>query len=336
MRYGWTVLSIISVFSCLADWLPSSDGVGYVFVPGFRQSERHTAYYADSYAASTGEILICDSTLHTLPSHCFSFNFPEIRLIDLDGEYRPADLFSRLFSYVQQTALRVFDRIRGTKVLGQSRNGQSIKKHWIEIPKVSLGQQEDIECLSDAYDSYVKQYTPRSIILYGASRGAATILSFMGSTYLEKKNKYVSAVVLEGCYDSFDHTFSHYGRLKKFFYYKLAHSFLYDKDTKPLEPIDFVDTFPHDIPLLFISSKKDTIVAAECVCTLAQRLKALGHSDVYLLELHNASHIGYFCDDVIDTERYRSVVHAFYAAYDLPYIPSYACRGTALLKQCKL
>jgi hypothetical protein len=322
---------------CPSAWVGlTSPSVRYLFSSGFLMSERHAIFYANQYKATTGEQASSKSTLGVMPDTCVSFNFGEIQLTKNSSTCRSLNFFSKFFSFIEQMGLRIHAKRRGTIIRGQSKTGASIKKYWIDTEKITLGQQPDIDCLSLHYDRLISPEGIDGVVLYGVSRGAATTLSFMGSSYLDKADKKVKAVILEGCYDSFTRTFDYYGFLNRFICKKLAYKFLYTIDTKPSEPIDFIGKFPKDVPVLFVSSKKDNIVSYKSIRRLASLLKQAGHEHVYLLELANSSHIGYFCEDFMDAHRYKSAVHALYCKYGLPHDPVYASRGAGLLNRCLL
>lgn len=64
-------------------------------------------------------------------------------------------------------------------------------------------------------------------------------------------------------------------------------------DPHGLAPLDCVKNFPHDIPVLLITSKKDTFVSAENVWNVYNALKKAGRPDVYLLQLENSTYPRY-------------------------------------------
>ena len=91
----------------------------------------------------------------------------------------------------------------------------------------------------------------------------------------------------------------------------------------------------YNVPVLFITSKKDTRVPAHSTKNLCTALCNAGYQDIYLLELENSHHSGYMKDPQ-DAAKYQSVVHAFYKKYGLSHNIEYAQQGITLLEDCKV
>lgn len=324
---------VFFLYLFVASWVYPYTWVGlhenttkYLLAPGFCMSERNAAYYCDHYHAKSGEVILSKSSMEVLPSSCSSFNFPEVCLTE-----KSVSIISRLLSRVQQLALCIHDWLRETAVQG-SYDQHTVARHWINIESIDLGQEKDVAILSSEYDQLENT---NSIVLYGISRGAATTFIFMSSEYYNKSAARVKLVILEGCYDTLFHVFDHISGVKHWVYERFAERYLPAFIEERIEPIDFVGKFPRDVPILFVTSAQDTTVSSCCTKTLCNKLVESGHQQVYLVELHSSGHIGYFCHNKEDVEKYQSTVHALYKFYNLPYIEEYAQKGEVLLEEAK-
>jgi hypothetical protein len=191
-----------------------------------------------------------------------------------------------------------------------------LSEYAIDTSRVSIGQATDTNEHYEKYQLWSKETPNSSCILWGVSRGAATTFCSMA------KHQYqdVKLVILEGCFGKMEKVFtsllSHYPaklvhRLVPLYYKAFDH-------TSKQEPLDLVDQFPPNIPVVFITSKKDEVVPCENTIELAHALAARGKNDVYLYVLESSYHSEYS----IKTEKYKyfDFIHAIYRHYNLDYI----------------
>jgi hypothetical protein len=150
----------------------------------------------------------------------------------------------------------------------------------------------------------------------------------------------VKLVVLEACFDSVSSAAHNSGlffgwqKLEKTFVKKL--SALTQFKDEGIAPIKLIADFPEQVPVLFVTSKKDHIVPIDSVSKVVCALRQRGKNPVYMLVLEHSSHPKYMMDDKKDTENYRDCLHALYKYLNLPYIPTYAVAGEKklLLEKC--
>lgn len=214
---------------------------------------------------------------------------------------------------------------------------------------VSYGQEPDIQSHYLKYQAWLDRINKNNgLILWGVSRGtAATFCAFARYKYPE-----VKLVVLEGAIDSVANiartiamnTF----RSERAASYALGafrtatgflHKFnLFGYSPNGVSPIDMVNEFPENIPVVFVTSKKDSVVPAENTENIAKRLAERGKNDVYVLRLENSSHPNYMYDDKNDRDIYEAFIHAVYRKYGLQHDHELADKGEpwlekALIKQ---
>lgn len=224
-----------------------------------------------------------------LYSSCCAVNFPDARRNE-DGTYKEAFHENLVF-------LRQFKRS-------------------------SIGQDSDIECFKRVYDQYLTRGGKnKNIVLYGASRGASTIINFMARSRLNS----VKALVLESPLDS---VHNHVGEiLGKWKYVPGLHWFghhfivpcLYRKyNPRGVQPLDVVDKIQPDVPVLFVCSKTELFYpeTIRLYKKLARARHAQGQNNVHLLVLESGEHCGLLYDHHCGG-LYCGVVRAFYDAYGI-------------------
>jgi hypothetical protein len=233
----------------------------------------------------------------------------------------------------------------GVHVSGvDSVNGHTVMSHAIHLSEYSLGQSSDIVSLYEKYKYWLNlqgEDKKEGLIVWGASRGTLAILCALSNPEYKNDYKNVRLVVLEGAVDSIPNVLpKRFGRATpvvthalKFFH---KHGFIkYDHDNGP-SPLSTVQNFPANIPVVFITSKSDTIVPPENTRHIAWELAKQNKNDVFLLELEHSTHPYYMYDNKEDHERYEQFIHAVYEKYHLAHKPELAVKGRELLDKCKL
>lgn len=224
-------------------------------------------------------------------------------------------------------------------------NNQSVGYHAPNIFNMSVGQEVDMSTHRKKYDSWLaKEDKSDGLILWGVSRGtAATFCAYEKEQYPE-----VKLVVLEGAIDSVQNIVPKYvakvlpiDSIAKqvtravnagLSFFKKQGITQYDPAGP--SPLKSVARFPTGIPVVFITSKKDSVVSCENTEHIAKALAERGLNDVYLLKLKKSSHPNYMFDDIDDHNQYETFIHAVYKKYNLRHDPELAKAGAPLLQQC--
>lgn len=203
--------------------------------------------------------------------------------------------------------------------------------------ETSLAQENEIACLSRAYDEITveSQGENQNIVFFGVSRGASTIINFIGSNNQIK----VDAVILESPFDSVESIVENKIKqmrlnwmpgIKKIGYHIM--SFIFAKHKREgMRPIDMVSKIQRDIPILIVCSQQDPLVPASSSIRLYRALIQAGHNHTYLLVTKEGRHAKIISD--ADDTTYKKVVHAFYKKYNLPHDNRYAQQGKNILKE---
>lgn len=299
--------------------------VSYVYAPGIFCSEVHLAKYRKPFQASTGEKVSCEIGIETIGVNSVACNFAEIR------PNRLGSLMARAVTKPVRAVTGWFTRQRGIKIDRQLGYGTySVADHSLALSKVNIGQNQDVNIYHETVRKQLQKKSDsdgQKVILYGTSRGSATVFNY----FAHHDSPEVAAVVCEGVFDSVPNIANYSNRLTRSKIKVLQHLNVTDFRVDGLSPLASVDLIKEDKPIALITSEVDQIVPMACTVNLYKKLRAKGFTKVHLLRLKNSEHSVY--PTSTEKEDYQAFMHAFYQKYDLPHIPEYAAQGQALLKQ---
>lgn len=201
--------------------------------------------------------------------------------------------------------------------------------------ETSLAQDNEIKRLEQVYSSYLKD---KPSILVGVSRGASTIINFIG----RYNPGNVLALVLESPFDCVENIVqSLIHRYKMQWIPGLNKKcgnlmgFLFCKyNPKGIRPIESVEKIPLDLPILLVCSVKDALVPVWSSLNLYKALYNRGHKNTYILVLSDGKHAKLITDPIYGAI-YQQVAHAFYQKFGLPHDPIIAQKGKSLLLYCQ-
>lgn len=196
--------------------------------------------------------------------------------------------------------------------------------------QTSFAQENEIQALDDAQKDI---NSPK--ILVGASRGASTILTWLG-TKPHEETKNIKAIVLESPFGSMDDIVRNILGESLYQYPQarsLGHNivrFIFSQYKKRgISPLSVAANIPKDIPILIICSKEDSRVPAWSSENIAQALKEAGHPMIHCVTLERGTHSKIINGP--DGQTYRNAVHAFYQKYGLDRNPEWAEAGKCLI-----
>jgi len=299
----------------LEKWIIPNEDIKTIYYSGLSCSQTQGAKYCglNGFIGTTGEKIQC------------GFSIPVISSIFIGKEIDQVILRKKSSYYFSPTTQLNFLKSRlnhwyyGINVIDNADNDLTLSMHSIDNSSVSIGGETDLKEHKIKYDLWKEINPNEKCILYGVSRGSATTFSAME----EYQYKDVSLVVLEGCFGKMDllmqRRFSYYfGSLL----YKLLPWWFSAYDSNQREPLDRIDKFPENIPVVFIGSEKDELVLSENTEELAKKLAEKKKNDVYLLILKNSKHSDYPVGK--DKLIYLQFMHSIYKKYNLPYIENFA------------
>jgi len=193
----------------------------------------------------------------------------------------------------------------------------------INYKETSLAQGHEIEALKEAFETFCQETFTKSgcipnIVLTGASRGASSIITFMGT----HNPTNVSALVIESPFDTMDSVIigllSKIGLGKSEGLRKLGHKILkknypkYDKDAPtPLSMIPHIRN--KDLPILIICSKKDELIPWTSSYRLYEEFKKHGFTNVHIFISSRGKHVRILEDRY--AHLYKEAVDTFYKKY---------------------
>jgi pimeloyl-ACP methyl ester carboxylesterase len=199
--------------------------------------------------------------------------------------------------------------------------------------KTSLAQDNEISCLAHHYFSAISH---EQSVLVGVSRGASTVINFMGLYNPEN----VCALILESPFDAVESIVTRLAHETKFGCIPGAKkygihllSFIFCQ-YKPgcMRPIDQIQKIKKDLPILIVCSIEDKLVPVWSSLNLYITLREAGHYNTYLLILPEGKHA-----KLINHPRfgylYQQIAHAFYCKYGLPHDAYLAQLGAPLLSK---
>ena len=206
-------------------------------------------------------------------------------------------------------------------------------KRGFDRTKTSLGQQNEILALSNAYhQAKEKSY---GIILVGMSRGASVIINFLG---LNKPEQVIAAIV-ESPFDSVLNALQTQLQKSKItwipdFIAATSPYVLFGKyNRNGIYPIDAADKIQSDLPMLIVCSLEDTVIPAFNSAQIYLKLQETNHEHAHLLIINKGIH-GHLLWHA-DGDLYLNCVHAFYKKYGLAHNPTLALHGEHILAQCQ-
>lgn|GEM_PF-1300170 len=309
---------------------PTDNHASYIYAPGMMGTEILMGRYCPNYVASTGEKISWKSGGHVIGHPHTGVIFAEIDLRKPnDFTLNPLraiinNLRCDLMPFIQ----RMFQDVWDFTVEDNPHSDKSVVNYSFDFSRANLGQRKDIQALCKTYKEHIKKYPQTDVVLFGDSRGAATIFNFLAC----HKPKQVKAAVLDGIFDSVPHCIKHfiYNNKEKRTEQRLHDivNFVMGSYSKngPF-PRDYAEKITDDVPLLFVVSLKDGLVSPQCTMYLYSRLKERGFKKIHLLVLKKSLHPCYMIGDPEDRKNYEAVVHAFYKHYGLPHNAPKAAEG---------
>lgn len=325
-RFFYISFLCISALVSAQEWVnPTGKQVHTVYMPGMMDSQKQCAKFCgpNGMMATTGERVICPDSNELIYNPYIGKELDEIILANDDryAWYNPLSYISMLQQWGFQKQRAKYNYI----IEGTQPGKPSVTTHSVDFFKLNFGQQRDIEECSRKIALCNQQYPNAKKILWGASRGGAALFDAQAQKHYED----VAMLVCEGCFDTVGHTIETRTPwlLKRLGLHIAFHYFLAavtEYKVNGISPINSVETFPENVPVVLITSDADTNVAKECTFALLQKLKARNKNPIHCLVLKESTHNVYPLGNGEDQKKYRHFIHRLYKKYNLPYIAKYA------------
>lgn len=314
-RIRWCLLLLLSVIagaiiSDVRSRFFVAQYTSFIYAPGIFGSPVVIGRYCSRYEAYTGEVVYGTRGADIFGDgrRVSAVVFPEIITAKSNHWFR-----SRCVSRIART---VFMKRFGICVREDDAASDTIYNYLFDPRRANIGQVADIAAVKAVFDTHAVKFKDSQIVLFGDSRGAASVFNFVA-----QYKPLVAACICEGVFDSIPHLVKHN------FLWSWKGNFFEELLIKTVSfcspqynpsgpfPIDFADAFPRNIPLLLVTSVVDKIVPLECTVNLYRVLRELGHEKVHLLILPHSAHSSYMVGP--DRDMYEGAVHAFYRTYGI-------------------
>lgn len=301
----------------------------YVYSPGLGGSPIVIGRYCHRYEAYTGEVIkgTRGGNIFGDGTRISTVIFPEIDTL------RPLSGFRATVG--PGVARLVFKHRFGIEVDEKPESAETIFNYIFDFKAVNIGQKNDITSLRNVFKQHITRFGLESgrVVMFGDSRGAATTFNFIAEEHPK-----IACAIVEGIFDSLPHVIQHlicdnkWGWVEDMFT-NMLNGLAGDYSHEGPFPLNYVQNFPYDTPLLMVTSLKDEVVPYQCTMNLYCNLLAAGHSNVRLLILPRARHDRYMIYP--DKERYESCIHAFYRSCGVDYDPVLADKGESVLAETR-
>ena len=197
-------------------------------------------------------------------------------------------------------------------------------KRNVNRKNMHMAQKEDIETLNALVDLSLSQPDhDTKLILYGCSRGSATIINYMA----QYNNPNIAALVLDGspaCMHEVLAPILIKRRINPVHALSIFHWLFPNYTKQPIIPFTSIKKITNkDLPILLIHSQEDVIVPYSHTLLLYQEFKNQGFTNIHLIPIIKGRHAGLLLDDDVKNT-YLQAVHSFYKQYHLPYNPDFA------------
>jgi dienelactone hydrolase len=177
--------------------------------------------------------------------------------------------------------------------------------HYLRFLSMEMAGETNVRHFLAAVRACVIDNPDKKIVLFGTSRGAATV--FVGLARMPKElRERVAFAVLEGIPDSTDHVLearSPFPNLSKALVRLLG--------LKTGSPLEVAGNYPRDVPTVFVTSAADKRVPSECSLRVIRALEERGLKPMHL-ELQNADHSSYSVHNPRDQMSYRGLFDYLY------------------------
>lgn len=294
----------------------------WVFAPGSNSSKLQVLKYKRVWEGEHGELAVsCNECLggdgDFIGSNVTTMDFSDVVQRDVtwskDWRQWPRQVFQAAIALTVKWRRSESFKVRrlGTKPI--------MKDHSLDWRQFNLGQSKDMQTFGDALQSHRAQFPDLPIVLYGVSRGAATVVNFVASATPEQL-KDVVGIVLEGCPDSLRSIIQ--DKLSWLCYWPLGGmvakvvslvercwELVTSYSSTGPSPLDNIDKIPEHIPVLLVTSLGDKLVPLACTQRLLSKLN--GRQNVQTVVLPTASHPRYTrCEP--DCSLYWQAIWDFY------------------------
>jgi len=191
-------------------------------------------------------------------------------------------------------------------------NVEGALPYFLDLSQVSLAGDIDVAQFVTHYEKMVRETPGKYHVVFGCSRGAATVL--IGVASLQRRlQKSVALVIAEAPFDSVPSVLGESTIFPELQQRGLGALTAYRRDQE--SPLQAMERFPLDTPVAFVTSRADRRVPRRCTQRLVNRLRARGHPMLHHLTLQQSHHSVMSLHNDEDVARYLRFVGMLYERY---------------------
>lgn len=182
---------------------------------------------------------------------------------------------------------------------------------FARMKKSCIGQTNDIKTLINSIKEIHRVYPQGKIILYGISRGAATIINTIATLNIENNTELLATIIgiiVESPFATTEDVLINFLPIIPISIKKHLFALLCPTHTLyAQQPINFAPYIPHTIPILFALSLKDKLVPPHSTYHLYEYIKNNRPENTLtqLAIINSGAHANFFCT------QYQQEVHTF-------------------------
>lgn len=185
-------------------------------------------------------------------------------------------------------------------------HGASICHNY--VTESNLAGSHDVQQNIRTIKQCIEAYPNKKIVLFGCSRGAATVVTTLANLNKDLLS-HIALAIVEAPFDTVESVINASSYSPSLAMYCLRTFTKYEDEQQ--SPLDAVNgDFPLDVPIAFVTSKVDDRVPIENTMRLINILNEKGHKKLHHLMLENKHHSLMFMDD-----KYVQFVRGLYEIY---------------------
>ena len=233
------------------------------------------------------------------------FLYAELSDIEYGFSWNPIHWFQKLLHWARMWYFNVY----GTSCVPHN--------NWSQL---NIAGPRDVTQCANAIRACIKKHPDERIVLFGTSRGAATVLITLANLTRYERS-HIGLVVAEAPFASVPsvlHATMPLAPLTAPLLMWVLTFFGEFRETQP-SPLGTVNSeaFPLDIPLVFVTSETDSTVPVNETQQLIDVLKKRSHAALHHIELKRSHHSAMSLDNEADTRIYTEKLHDLYREYKL-------------------
>lgn len=287
-----------------------ANNLSFIFSHGLYAGEVQLGKYVKKFISSSNEEISNGYGVDIINNSVSSAIYNEIVLYN-GFTFNP-------FKLIQYFYLKMHQRKH--RVVVNYNNKLSMWAHSIDYRKINFGQSDDIATLQNIYNQHVQKYPNTKIIMYGVSRGAATVFNWLSKNKNQIDLTMIKGVILEGVYDDIRNIFplqwwyNLSGRICNFFGYNNVCDYLLEHITKYRfdgeSPLKSVSEYPDNLPTLIITSKEDDVIPHSSTLNLYNEI-VKNNKKCSIVILDKSTHSEYMYNNDSDKTKYINSVNLF-------------------------